>query len=436
MVPTLRESGRRPISMIIGLLAVVIACVHITAYAQSINQPNQALEKRTSQSSHAAAGGLDKQPQFRVRFPRVGSRPSSKSTPAASLERKEEEKNEKGEEEEEEEEQLVGEAVHEKKQSSSARESSLDETPLQFVTKSEQEVGLEFEFERRSISDKAEKDQTPQASGSTEDLLKERYAVHVRTANGQKLQCRLPVIPIRDGATASSSHQELLTNTEANRLLWLQQADSLLQHNEGKCFYRLEGWWTFEYCFNRHIKQIHFGEKTSPRIEIVVGLLDTAKEQMRRKDGTAFMSKTSNYASSSSPMTFKSILQNSKKDNDASAGDVYELGPFEYAQEFESGTPCDLTGKPRRATLVFKCASQQSGLASLTKIVGAGSDYIDSVTEVETCVYRVEFHSRALCDHILYKQETHTHDIQCDLDPAEDVFVGLRGKNYRRAAWI
>ena len=25
----------------------------------------------------------------------------------------------------------------------------------------------------------------------------------------------------------------------------------------GTCFYRVEGWWTYEFCFQKHLKQFH-----------------------------------------------------------------------------------------------------------------------------------------------------------------------------------
>ena len=31
---------------------------------------------------------------------------------------------------------------------------------------------------------------------------------------------------------------------------------------EGKCFYRQQGWWTFEFCFKSHVRQFHMDTNT------------------------------------------------------------------------------------------------------------------------------------------------------------------------------
>ncbi|CAJ0847086.1 15058_t:CDS:2 [Entrophospora sp. SA101] len=105
----------------------------------------------------------------------------------------------------------------------------------------------------------------------------------------------------------------------------------------------INGWWTYEYCHMRHVKQFHQIIQAGSLIE------DTSSESY-------FLGKT--------------------------LGTDLEVGGGKkfLFQRWSDGTTCDLTGNPRR----FHCNPQ---------------NYISVVTEMYTCNYLVVIHTSYLCAH-------------------------------------
>ncbi|CAJ0642445.1 8017_t:CDS:2 [Entrophospora sp. SA101] len=109
----------------------------------------------------------------------------------------------------------------------------------------------------------------------------------------------------------------------------------------------INGWWTYEYCHMRHVKQFHQIIQAGSLIE------DTSSESY-------FLGKT--------------------------LGTDLEVGGGKkfLVQRWSDGTTCDLTGNPRRVEIQFHCNPQ---------------NYISVVTEMYTCNYLVVIHTSYLCAH-------------------------------------
>ena len=63
--------------------------------------------------------------------------------------------------------------------------------------------------------------------------------------NGKKYRCHLP------------SAQKNVTVTEGADAAPVPRVASYLKSLAGTCFYRLEGWWTYEFCYQKSVRQFH-----------------------------------------------------------------------------------------------------------------------------------------------------------------------------------
>jgi hypothetical protein len=128
---------------------------------------------------------------------------------------------------------------------------------------------------------------------------------------------------------------------------------------------QVESWWTYEFCYGKHIRQFHQekDKPVRPQDEFYIG-----------------------YATA---------------DTLASQG---ELREGYYAQSFSGGTVCDITGQSRKAEVRFVCNNERATSALL------------DITEPFSCSYHVHVHTPLLCKHPNYrpKQEV-VHTIQCAL---------------------
>lgn len=185
--------------------------------------------------------------------------------------------------------------------------------------------------------------------------------------------------------------------------------DELMSVYENQCYFRgvPREWWVFEFCYGKYVKQTHrgSGEGGDEDVEYVLGVYDREVDLERRK---------------------RRRRKNKGNRNVVSYEDV----PF--TQVFENGTVCDLTGKPRKTVVKFKCLYDIRYLTESPKDVSL----ISGVREVESCVYEVDFVSSAICGHPLYKEvgDRNVYEIQCSMEDGQDPFKGFGVKNYRKSA--
>jgi len=129
-------------------------------------------------------------------------------------------------------------------------------------------------------------------------------------------------------------------------------AREFLSSLEGSCFYRVEGWWTYELCYGKALRQFH-AENNVHTAEFVLG---------------AYSSVTAH-----DPDIIE--VDESTKD-----GGTY------YVQHYIDGTKCDVTGEPRQVEVRFYCAADSLNLLA-------------SIKEKSTCKYIATFYTPAICNH-------------------------------------
>eukprot|EP01121_Diplochlamys_sp_Union-15-3_P009952 TRINITY_DN2739_c0_g1_i2.p1 TRINITY_DN2739_c0_g1~~TRINITY_DN2739_c0_g1_i2.p1 ORF type:complete len:304 (-),score=27.95 TRINITY_DN2739_c0_g1_i2:411-1322(-) len=148
---------------------------------------------------------------------------------------------------------------------------------------------------------------------------------------GNKVTCYIPKIVEREMHDSKEPQGE----TDIEKLL-------KLLHNS--CLFKVEGWWSYEFCFGRHIRQYHEDERGKLSNEYYLGYPKDDK-----------------------------ILEEE-----------------EYASlNYEGGSTCDLTGLPRKTEVRLKCNSEIS-------IIG-------DIKEVSTCNYILNVELPSLCSHSKYK---------------------------------
>ncbi|EKX32128.1 hypothetical protein GUITHDRAFT_148825 [Guillardia theta CCMP2712] len=113
----------------------------------------------------------------------------------------------------------------------------------------------------------------------------------------------------------------------------------------GTCFYRVEGWWTYEFCYQKHLKQFH-QENSVNTAEFMLGTL------------------------------FSMLLP----------------GSYVDPQTYTKGTICDVTGEPRQVEVQFKCATDSLNVVS-------------SIKEKSTCKYALVFYTPLICNHPAFQSK-------------------------------
>jgi hypothetical protein len=139
---------------------------------------------------------------------------------------------------------------------------------------------------------------------------------------------------------------------------------------DGSCAYLNQGWWTYEWCHRRHVRQFHLeAQARSPEWS----LGDYTRTELEDDDGGA--------ASSVDAAGSEAL---------ARAVDVFDVG----------GQRCDETGTGRSSTVHFRCCDgPKPGKATKGKRKrAAGAEaFITSVDEVALCSYAFAVCSPSLC---------------------------------------
>ncbi|CAI5527297.1 unnamed protein product [Closterium sp. Naga37s-1] len=145
------------------------------------------------------------------------------------------------------------------------------------------------------------------------------------------------------------------------------------------CFYRQDGWWTYEFCYKKHIRQMHIEQQDGENkvtMDFVLGRY-SARESLRaqrRLEATAA----------------------------AGGGDV---GKRYHVQVYTNGTACDLTGAGRRTEVRHVCEE-------------GAQTFMGSIKEGPTCEYELALHTNLLCSHPLFRTVRQPiHFINCHQFP-------------------
>lgn len=129
------------------------------------------------------------------------------------------------------------------------------------------------------------------------------------------------------------------------------------------CIKRNEGWWTYEFCFGKGIRQYHRDGEGRITAEFSLGLYEAEKNQeLEASDGAL-------------------VNEHIDATHDVPRPAYLELyGQGTHCKEYDHWTP-------RRAKVYYYCSQ------------GGSSHHILGVKETQTCVYAIKISSPALCDH-------------------------------------
>lgn len=226
------------------------------------------------------------------------------------------------------------------------------------------------------------------------------------TAKGQVMKCYLPPSPPRrkPGHLTEPS-------PSIDKSAQFDDIEDLLRGFEDRCFWRRDGWWTYEFCYGKHLIQKHvIPDHIQPapgevEVENVLGEFNWTADRERRKSDAPGVS----------------------------------LTDAPYTQEFTNGSECDLTKQPRRVVVKFMCSDD--ALNTVTAGLKGNSKHeelniLNQVREVESCVYEAEFLNSPICRHPTYaeKSANAVRQIHCSVDEGEGPFEGLDSSYYQRSS--
>ncbi|KAH0629019.1 hypothetical protein JD844_010756 [Phrynosoma platyrhinos] len=185
----------------------------------------------------------------------------------------------------------------------------------------------------------------------------------------QKYECRLP-------AAAVKIHQDKEEDPQSYTGLGISE---LLKPMEAApCLIKTKDWWTYEFCYGKHIQQYHMEESEIKGDILYLGYYQSAFDWGNET---------------------------------AKASKQHKLKRY-HSQTYVNGSKCNLNGKPREAEVRFLCEE------------GSG-DYIARVDEPQSCSYVLTIHTTRICHHpFLRPPSTATpQTIRCHpaLSPAEYV---------------
>ena len=237
----------------------------------------------------------------------------------------------------------------------------------------------------------------PPGKSTPEELPVGVTSMKMVTARGQVMNCLLP------------APQPIQRPTPSSRPLKENQfddIDELMKPYDKRCFHRIEGWWTYEFCYGKHVIQKHViprdrnpqpGEQEDT---FILGLYDRDIDVAHRKN----------------------ISHNSNSD-------------ATFTQLFVNGTTCDMTNQPRRVLVKYVCRDEARQLFGSNKNQNSKENFISTIRETESCVYEIEFMNGAICEHSTYKEKMAraARSIQCSLEEDESPFEGLTSNTYRKA---
>ncbi|XP_028753978.1 protein OS-9 homolog isoform X2 [Neltuma alba] len=197
--------------------------------------------------------------------------------------------------------------------------------------------------------------------------------------SGQKFICFLPKVEKEKSGRPVIQHNISSMIVESEKRLKLKTPDELLEVLKDRCFIRQEGWWSYEFCYQKKLRQLHVEDDKMVQ-EFVLGEYD--------EEATAAFNQN------------LSDISTLKDPRSQDASQRY------HAHQYTNGTTCDLTNKPRETEVRFVCSEPRA--------------MISSITELSTCKYALTIQCPTLCKHPLFQEERPvSHTINCNVLPKD-----------------
>ncbi|CAK6443256.1 unnamed protein product [Pipistrellus nathusii] len=166
----------------------------------------------------------------------------------------------------------------------------------------------------------------------------------------QRYECRLP-------AGAIHFQREREEETPAYQGPGIPELLSPMK--DAPCLLKTKDWWTYEFCYGRHIQQYHMEDSEIKGEVLYLGYYQSAFDW---------------------------------DDETAKASKQHRLKRY-HSQTYGNGSQCDLNGRPREAEVRFICDEG----------AGISGDYIDRVDEPLSCSYVLTIRTPRLCPHPLLR---------------------------------
>ncbi|XP_032972179.1 protein OS-9 isoform X4 [Rhinolophus ferrumequinum] len=166
----------------------------------------------------------------------------------------------------------------------------------------------------------------------------------------QRYECRLP-------AGAIHFQREREEETPAYQGPGIPELLSPMK--DAPCLLKTKDWWTYEFCYGRHIQQYHMEDSEIKGEVLYLGYYQSAFDW---------------------------------DDETAKASKQHRLKRY-HSQTYVNGSKCDLNGRPREAEVRFLCDEG----------AGISGDYIDRVDEPLSCSYVLTIRTPRLCPHPLLR---------------------------------
>jgi protein OS-9 len=217
--------------------------------------------------------------------------------------------------------------------------------------------------------------------GGTHKSSSADSVVIMTSRSGQRYSCAIP----RPKDLLSSSGSNLSTDP-------VIPVTSLLEPLRSNCIYRIEGWWTYEFCYGQHLLQFH--QDGDQRLSSFI-LGRAPIEPLVDSDddlqivGSDDEEATSRSGGSDAGGDGSSTVKSPKSVFDPSQGSEQKY----YSITYKEGTICDLTKEPRTTEIQFICSPQHRVSTIL------------SIKEPSSCHYVVSVATSLLCKHPDYRPE-------------------------------
>ncbi|KAK8655025.1 hypothetical protein V6N13_107617 [Hibiscus sabdariffa] len=207
----------------------------------------------------------------------------------------------------------------------------------------------------------------------------DQESVVMPNKDGKSFLCFLPKVEKSKTLKSVTQHNTSGMIVESEKRVKLKTPDELLEVLKDKCFISQEGWWSYEFCYQKQLRQLHVEDDKAVQ-EFVLGVYD--------EEATAAFNQN------------LSDISTLKDPRSKDASQRY------HAHQYTNGTLCDLTNQPRETEVRFVCSEPRA--------------MISSITELSTCKYALTIQSPMLCKHPLFQEERPVwHTINCNALPKD-----------------
>ncbi|KAJ3327493.1 hypothetical protein HDU76_011709 [Blyttiomyces sp. JEL0837] len=204
-------------------------------------------------------------------------------------------------------------------------------------------------------------------------------------SGGQKYLCKLPSL---EDIEKENSAKNVPETSLAIRKKKVHSAVALLEPMKSSpCLYWVQGWWTYEFCYKRHVRQFHpltpEEEKITPRHKIQNYIIGKYPGDI---PDSALSTNTKESTANQNPNPEDKALEPvvlGPTDSELVERDHEDVVSVYLKQRWGGGTPCDVNDAgPRAVEIQYHCSP---------------NEYIQQVRETGSCRYLMIINTPRLC---------------------------------------